>query len=118
MMQEDLLLQLNEEGISAVAIHMRLVDVFGLLAIGYFSVTKITRRTSWTANSPANPGRSRTEQFNELILDALENELTVSVRQINDIINIPLTTVYNILSKRLGFISRKCGIVSRSQSSY
>jgi hypothetical protein len=33
MTQEDLVCQLHEEGMSAVAIHMRLVGVFGSLAI-------------------------------------------------------------------------------------
>jgi hypothetical protein len=46
MMQEDLVLQLHEEGMSTLAIYMRLVDVFGSLAIEYSSVTEITRRMS------------------------------------------------------------------------
>jgi hypothetical protein len=111
MTQEDLVLQLHEEGISAVAIHMRLFDVFGPLAIGYSSVTKITKRTSWMANSPARPGRSHNEQFDELVLDALENEPNVSIRQISNMTRIPSTKMHNILSKLLGFISRKCRFV-------
>jgi hypothetical protein len=90
---------------------MRLVDVFGSLAIEYSSVTEITRRMSWTANSPARPGRHRNEQFDELVLDALENEPNASIGQISDKTRIPSTTVYNILSKRPGFISRKCRFV-------
>jgi hypothetical protein len=57
MAQEDLVHQLDEKRMSAVAIHMRLVDIFGPLAIGYSTVTKIARRTSWTDNSPVGPER-------------------------------------------------------------
>jgi hypothetical protein len=63
------------------------------------------------ANSPARQGRPRNEQFDELVIDALENESNASIRQINDMAMIPSTMVYNILSKRLGFISRKCRFV-------
>jgi hypothetical protein len=39
MTQEDLILQLHEEEMSAVAIHTRLVEVFGPFALTYPSVT-------------------------------------------------------------------------------
>jgi hypothetical protein len=111
MTQEDLVLQLHEEGTSAVAIYERLVEVFGPLAMAYSSVTRITRKASWTDNFPARLGRPRNEEFDQLVLDALEEEPNLSVRQISDRTRIPPTTVFNILSKRLGFISRKCRFV-------
>jgi hypothetical protein len=111
MMQEDLVLQLHEQEISAVVIHTRLVEVFYFLAMAYSFVTQIMRSASWTGNSSARPGRPLNEQFVELILDAFEKDSNVSVRQIADITRIPPTKVFNILTNRLGFVSRKCRFV-------
>jgi hypothetical protein len=61
--QEDLVHQLHEKGMSAVAIHIKLVQDFGPLAIGYSRITKIARRTSWTDNSPAGPERPPINYF-------------------------------------------------------
>jgi hypothetical protein len=36
------------------------------------------------------------------------------VRQISEMTRIPSTTVYNFLSRRLGFISRKCRFAQHS----
>jgi hypothetical protein len=108
MTQEDLVHQLHEEGMSAIAIHMRFVEIFSLLAIAYSTVIKIARRTSWIDNSPTTPGMTCNDQSDELILDTLENEPNDSVHQISDMTRIPATIVFNILSKRLEFISRKC----------
>jgi hypothetical protein len=55
MTQEDLVLQLDEEGMSAIAIHTRLVDVFVSLALTYLWVMRIARTASWSDNSPASP---------------------------------------------------------------
>jgi hypothetical protein len=60
MMQEDLVLQLCEKRMLAIAMHTRLVEVFGLLAMVYSSVTRIARSASWTGNSSARPGRAQT----------------------------------------------------------
>jgi hypothetical protein len=57
MTLEDLVAQLHEQGISAVTIHTRLVEIFGPLAIAYWSVTWIARSASWTGNSSARSGR-------------------------------------------------------------
>jgi hypothetical protein len=57
MMQEDLVLQLHKQGMSAVAIHTRLVDVFGHLAMAYSSATRIAGSESWTGNSSGRTGR-------------------------------------------------------------
>jgi hypothetical protein len=46
MTQEDLVVQLHEEGISAAAIHTRLVEILGSLALAYSSVTRIARSAS------------------------------------------------------------------------
>jgi hypothetical protein len=57
MTQEDLVLQLHEERMSAVVIHTRLVEIFGPLALAYSSVTRIARSARWTDNSLVRPGR-------------------------------------------------------------
>jgi hypothetical protein len=46
MMQEDLVLQLHEQGMSAVTIHTRLVEIFDPLAMVYLSVTRIAMSVS------------------------------------------------------------------------
>jgi hypothetical protein len=111
MTQEDLVHQIHEEGTSAVAIHTRLVEVFDPLAIGYWTVTKIARRTSWTDNSPAGPERPSNKLFDELTFDGLEKNLIASVRRIADMTKIPPATVVSILTNRLRFVSRKCRFV-------
>jgi hypothetical protein len=56
MTQEDLVLQLHEEGMSAIAIHTRLVEIFDPAAFAYSSVKRITRSASWTSNPSARSG--------------------------------------------------------------
>jgi hypothetical protein len=58
MTQKDLVLQLYEEEMPVRAIHTRLVEIFGPLAVAYFSVTRIARSASWTGNYSARAGRS------------------------------------------------------------
>jgi hypothetical protein len=111
MTQQDLVLQLHEEGISAVAIHIRLVEVFGLLALVYLSMTRIVSGTSWTGNCPARQGRPSNEVFDELLFNALEEDPATSVCQIADRTQIAAATVFLILTNRLGFVSRKCRFV-------
>jgi hypothetical protein len=79
--------------------------------MAYLSVTRIARSASLTDNSSATRGRSPDEQFEELILDALEKNSNVSVRQTTDMTRIPPTTMFSILTNRLGFVSRKCRFV-------
>jgi hypothetical protein len=111
MAQQDLVLQLHEERISAVAIHTRLVGVFGPLGFAYSSVTSIVRSTSWTDNCPARQGTPPNEVFDELILNALEEDPAASVHQIADMTKITAATVFVILTNRLGFVLRKCRFV-------
>jgi hypothetical protein len=101
MTQQDLVLQLHEEMISAIAIHTRLVEVFGPLALAYLSVTRIVRSTSWTDNCPARQGMPPNEVFDKLILNALEEDPAASVRQIADRTKIATATVFLILTNRL-----------------
>jgi hypothetical protein len=48
MSQKDLILSLYKEGVMAKAIHERLVEIFGPLAIPYSTVTRIFRKTCRT----------------------------------------------------------------------
>jgi hypothetical protein len=66
MKQQDLVFELYEQGMSAFAIHIKLVDIFGPLAMAYSSVTRMARSASWTGNSSAKPGRSPNEEFDKL----------------------------------------------------
>jgi rRNA processing protein Gar1 len=46
MSQEDLVLSLHEEGLTAKQIHERLVEIFGPLAMPYSIVTRTIKKTS------------------------------------------------------------------------
>jgi hypothetical protein len=50
MSQKDLILSLREKGLTAKQIYERLVEIFGLLAIVYSTVTKIIRKTCWASS--------------------------------------------------------------------
>jgi predicted transcriptional regulator len=52
------------------------------------------------------------EQFDELILDVLEENSNASVFQMADMTAIPPATVFNILKNQLRFVSRKRRFVS------
>jgi hypothetical protein len=45
MSQKDLVLSLHKEGLMAKAIHERLVELFGLLAMPYSTITRTLRET-------------------------------------------------------------------------
>jgi hypothetical protein len=74
-------------------------------------VTRIVRSTSLTDNCPAREGRPPNEVFDELILNALEEDPAASVRQIADRTKIAAATVFLMLTNRLGVVSRKCRFV-------
>jgi hypothetical protein len=74
-------------------------------------VTRIARSVGWTDNFPARPRRPANEKFDDLILDALENNPITSVRRIADMTYITVEKVFYILTNRFGFVSRKCRVV-------
>jgi hypothetical protein len=63
------------------------------------------------ATIPRRAHEGPNEQFDELILDALEKDPTSSVGRIANMTKIAPATVSYILTNRLGFVSRKCRFV-------
>jgi hypothetical protein len=47
MSQKDLILSLHKESLTAKAIHERLVEIFGPLAMPHSTITKTFRETCW-----------------------------------------------------------------------
>jgi hypothetical protein len=84
---------------SDVAIHMRLIEIFGHFVMAYSWMTRIARSSSWTGNSSARLGRPPNEQFDELILGAFEKGSIASVRQIADMTRILSTIVLDDFNK-------------------
>jgi hypothetical protein len=77
MSQEDLVLSLHEEGLTAKKIHERLVESFDPLAMPYSIVTRTIRKISWTASEDRSEnfgGRAPNLDHDAWILSVLERE--------------------------------------------
>jgi transposase len=114
MSQKDLILSLREKGLTAKQIYKRLVEIFGLLAIAYSTVTKIQRKTC-SASSDEQPrnfgGRPPNLDHDARILSVLQSNLNASVREIAYETPIPKSTVFNILHLCLNYSGRNCRFV-------
>jgi transposase len=109
MSEEDLVLSLHEESLTAKQIHERLVEIFGPLAMPYSIVTRTIRKTSWTPSEEQSQnfgGRPPNLDHDARILSVLEREPNASVREIAHETRIPKSTVFDILRKRLNYSAR------------
>jgi hypothetical protein len=109
MSQEDLVLSLHDEGLTAKQIYERLVESFGPLAMPYSIVTRTIRKTSWT------PSEERSQDFgvrppnvdhDAQILSVLERDPNPSLWEIAHETRIPKSTVSDILRERLNYSAR------------
>jgi hypothetical protein len=85
MSQKDLVLSLRKEGMTVEAIHERLVEIFGLLAMPYSTITRIFREICWTPFEQGSKnfgGRPPNLEHDAQILYVLERHLNASVREI------------------------------------
>jgi histone-lysine N-methyltransferase SETMAR len=106
MSQKDLVLSLRKEGMTAKAIHERLVEIFGLFAMPYSTVTRIFREICWTPFEQGSKnlgGRPPNLEHDVQILYVLERHLNASVREIADEARIPKSIVFDVLRGRLHY---------------
>jgi hypothetical protein len=114
MSQKNLVLSLHDEDLTAKAIHERLVEIFGSLAMPHSTVTRTFRETCWT---PCEQGsKSFGERLPNLehdarILCVLERNPNASVREIADEARIPKSTVFDVIRGRLHYSWRNCRFV-------
>jgi hypothetical protein len=109
MSQEDLVLSLHEEDLTAQQINERLVEISGPLPMPHSIVTGIIRKTSWT------PSEERSQNFggyppnldhDARIRSVFEREPNASLPEIAHETRILKSTVFDILRERLNYSAR------------
>jgi hypothetical protein len=111
MSQKDLVLSLREEGLMAKQIYEKLVEIFGLLAIAYLTMTKTLRKTCWAPSDERSHnfgGRPPNINRDTRIFSVLQPNPNVSVREIAHETRIPKSTVFDILRLCLNYSARNC----------
>jgi hypothetical protein len=114
MTQHDLVLSLQAQGKSATEIHHHLVQAFGEPAIVYSTVTRIIRQSSWAIpeeDARDLGGRSPNQAISARIRQVLDESPGTSIRQIADEAEIPASTVWYVLTTRMGYAWRKCRLI-------
>jgi hypothetical protein len=104
MTQHDLGLSLHEQGLRLVTIRAKFVELFGLLAMSYPTITKTIRMLSRTAHEgePLDLEERRSNSDHDArILAVLAADPIAPVREITHETQIPKFTVYYILVQGL-----------------
>jgi hypothetical protein len=117
MSQQDLVRLLHGQGQSATEIHCCLLATFGPLCISYSTVARTIRALSWTPANEATHdlgGRPANPSIDALIQKCLAENPEASIREIATETGIPSSTVWYVLTTRLGYIWRKCRLVAHS----
>jgi transposase len=100
MNQKDLILSLHKESLTAKAIHERLVEIFGQLAMPYSTVTRTFKETCWTPfeeRSQNFGGRPPNLDHDARILCVLEKNPNASIREIADEACISKSIIFDVL---------------------
>ena len=108
MSQISLIAKYHEEGMNAKEIHARLKEIFEPDNFSYSAVTYHIRKQSWTHEEEKpkkSGGRPPNYRIDALILQALENNSNQGYRMIADSIGYHPSSVYYVLTVRLGFKS-------------
>jgi hypothetical protein len=92
------------KGFSAKEVHSELVAVLGLDVIGSSILTRYPRQRQFPASSPEPSNETSTTIIDDAILEALHKQPFSSVTELAKFICIPTTTVYQHLTKSLGFV--------------
>jgi transposase len=114
MSQADAVRFLHANGLPADVIHEHLVEVFGPIAMAYSTVTRTIRQTSWTtpeANEEISRGRPPNFVLDRLIQRMLDREPEASVREIAQELQLSASTIFYVLTTRMGYRYRKCHVV-------
>jgi hypothetical protein len=107
---------LHGNGLPADVIHQCLVDVFGpmVMAMEYSTVTRTIREMSWTipeATEEILKGCPPNDSLDRSIQNLLNREPGSSVREIAQERQLPASTVFYVLTARMGYSHRKCRVV-------
>jgi hypothetical protein len=108
--QEDAVRFLQDQGLPADTIHQRLVDLFGVTARGYLSVTYKIRQLYWTVPEMLK-GRPTNFSIDVAILKVLNGDPTASVREIEQETKPSTLTIFYVLTTPMGHICRTCRLV-------
>ena len=106
MTQKDLILKWHKEQISPTGIHEKLKDLFGDKALSVSTVSYTIRSLSWNETKPnpeIHPGRPPNLKIDLLILECLEDDQTLSCREIAKIIRVDYASVRYVLINRLHY---------------
>jgi hypothetical protein len=104
MDQHTICLYLNRKGLSAKAIHDKLVQVLGPDVIAYSTVTSDLRASHWTAQNKEQHSERPPDVIDNAILQALNQTQFVSVRELAKSMCISCATVWQRLAGCLGFV--------------
>jgi uncharacterized membrane protein len=104
MDQRSIALYLSMKGLSAKLIHQELVDMLGLEALAYSTVTWYLRTASFAAQSEEAPAEAEFININPVdavVLKALANGPFSSVRELSRLTCLPRSTVHRHLAESL-----------------
>jgi hypothetical protein len=115
MSQHDAVRFLSDQGLPANVIHEHLVEVFGDKALAYSTVTRTLRETSWTI-SELPKGRPPNFSIDASIVGLLDRDPTRSLREIAEELRLSVSTIFYVLTTRMGYCHRKCRLVPHALS--
>jgi hypothetical protein len=108
---ESIMLYLNKKGLAAVEIHTEISYVLGEGTTGYSAVTRYLRKQS-LEDSSTLPREDREiqgpEAIDNAILQMLDEQAFVSLRQIAKRILIPMSTVRYCLVSKMPYTLKHC----------
>jgi hypothetical protein len=107
-------LYLSRKGFSAHAIHEELVQILGLDAVAYSTVTSHLRASRWTAQTEERHSDPSPDIVDNAVLEALDQTPFASVRELAKATCIPRTTVWRRLKASLGFVVKHLDWVPHS----
>jgi hypothetical protein len=115
MSQHDAVRFLNDQGLPADVIHDHLVELFGDKALAYSTVTRTLRQPSWTI-SELPKGRPPNFSIDAAIFHVLNRDPTRSLRELAEELRLSVSTVFYVLTTRMGYCYRKCRLVPHALS--
>jgi hypothetical protein len=102
--QSSIYCYLNRKGFSAHGIHDELVQILCSDAIAYSTVTFDLRASHWTARKEEQHSDPSPDDIDNAILQALDQIPFTSVRELSKATCISIATVWQRLTRSLGFV--------------
>jgi hypothetical protein len=104
MDERSICLYLNRKGLSAREIHEELVQVLGSDAVAYSAITFYLRASHWTAGKDQQHSDPPPDDVDNAIRQALDQTAFASVRELAKATCISTATVWQCLTRSLGFV--------------